>query len=253
LNLEESILFGHKKGAFTGAVHDVVGKFEQADNGTLFLDELADLSLPTQAKLLRVLEDGLVEPIGARKSHRVDVRIVAATNRDLVDAVRKGGFRPDLYYRLSVGEMHIPPLRDRRSDISKLALNILDGVNRTVRKPRRLSPEALSKLEGYTWPGNVRELRNAIERSIRLCRKDVLDADDLLIAEHTATEVPLSVLPEPTEGFSLERYLADVRRKMILRAMELADGNLSKAGRLLGITPQAVHNFIKRSKDVNKS
>jgi len=156
-DLVESLLFGHKKGAFTGAVNDQVGKFDTADKGTLFLDELGELPLPAQAKLLRVLQDGLVEPIGQAKAHKVDVRIVAATNRDLRKLVRQGKFREDLFYRLNVGEIKLPPLRERRSDIPKLALHILDRLNGSLRRPKRLSAEALSRLQSHNWAGNVRE------------------------------------------------------------------------------------------------
>jgi len=201
-DLVESLLFGHKKGAFTGAINDQVGKFDMADKGTLFLDELGELPVLAQAKLLRVLQDGLVEPIGQAKAHMVDVRIVGATNRDLRKLVRQGKFREDLFYRLNVGEIKLPPLRERRSDIPKLALHILDRLNGSLRRPKRLSAEALSRMQTHNWAGNVRDLENVIERSVRLCRKDVLDADDLLITEPVAYADPLDALPGPYEGFS---------------------------------------------------
>ncbi|RLC08559.1 MAG: sigma-54-dependent Fis family transcriptional regulator [Deltaproteobacteria bacterium] len=247
-DLIESILFGHKKGAFTGATNDQLGKFDLADKGTLFLDELGDLPLAAQAKLLRVLQDGLVEPVGAGKPHRVDVRIVAATNRDLRKQVRQGKFREDLFYRLNVGEITLPPLRERRSDIPKLALHILDRVNDSLKRPKRLSPGALARLQAHSWPGNIRDLENVIERSARLSRHEVLEADDLLITEPVTYADPLDVLPEPYEGFSLEEFLNSARKQLILRALETSDGNQSKAARLLGITPQAVHKFLQRSK-----
>ena len=247
-DLVESLLFGHKKGAFTGAVNDQVGKFDAADKGTLFLDEIGDLPLPAQAKLLRVLDDGLVEPIGQTKPHRVDVRIVAATNRGLRKLVRQGKFREDLFYRLNVGEIKLPPLRERRSDISKLALHILDRLNGSLRRPKRLSTEALSRLQSHNWAGNVRDLENVIERSVRLCRHDVLDADDLLITEPVTYADPLVALPDPYEGFSLDEFLGSARKQMILRALEAANGNQSQAARMLGITPQAVHKFLQQSK-----
>jgi transcriptional regulator with GAF, ATPase, and Fis domain len=253
-DLIESILFGHKKGAFTGAINDQVGKFDLADKGTLFLDELGDLPLSAQAKLLRVLQDGLIEPVGAEKPHRVDVRIVAATNRNLRKQVRRGKFREDLFYRLNVGEITLPPLRERRSDIPKLALHILDRVNGSLKRPKRLSPGALARLQAHSWPGNVRDLENVIERSARLSRHDVLEADDLLITEPVTYADPLDVLPEPYEGFSLEEFLNSARKQLILRALEASDGNQSKAARLLGITPQAVHKFLRRAgSDFNRS
>ncbi len=247
-DLAESILFGHKKGAFTGAITDQVGKFDAADKGTLFLDELGDLPLPAQAKLLRVLQDGLVEPIGRARPHKVDVRIVGATNRDLRKLVRQGKFREDLFYRLNVGEVKLPPLRERRSDIPKLALHVLDRVNGSLRRPKRLSAGALSRLQSHDWPGNVRDLENVIERSVRLCRRDVLDADDLLITEPVTYADPLDALPNPYEGFSLDEFLGSARKQMILRALEATNGNQSRAARMLGMTPQAVNKFLKESK-----
>lgn len=241
--LVESLLFGHKKGAFTGAVTDQIGKFDTANKGTLFLDELGELPLSAQAKLLRVLQDGLVEPLGQTRPHKVDVRVVGATNRDLRKLVRQGKFREDLFYRLNVGEIKIPPLRERRSDIPKLSLYILDRLNGSLRRPKRLSPKALSRLQAHSWPGNVRDLENVMERSLRLCRRDVLEADDLLITEPVTCADPLDTLPEPYEGFSLEEFLGSARKQMILRALEAANGNQSQAARLLGMTPQAVHKF----------
>lgn len=247
-DLIESLLFGHKKGAFTGAVSDQLGKFDVADKGTLFLDELGDLPLSAQAKLLRVLQDGMVEPIGDKKPHKVDVRIIGATNRDLHKLVRQGKFREDLYYRLNVGELKLPPLRERRNDIPKLALHTLDRINGSLRKPKRLSPEALSRLQAHSWPGNVRDLENVIERSVRLCRNDVLEADDLLITNPITYADPLEALPAPFEGFSLDEFLTSARKQLILKALEASGGNQSKAARLLGITPQAVHKFLQQSR-----
>lgn len=247
-DLVESLLFGHKKGAFTGAISDQVGKFDAADQGTLFLDELGELPPAAQAKLLRVLQDGLVEPIGHTKAHKVDVRIVGATHRDLRKLVRQGKFREDLYYRLNVGEIKLPPLRERRTDIPKLALHILDRLNGSLRQSKRLSTEALSRLQNHHWAGNVRDLENAIERSARLCRHEVLDTEDLLITEPITYADPLDALPYPYEGFSLEDFLGKARKQMMLRALEAAKGNQSQAARLLGITPQAVHKFLQQSK-----
>ncbi len=194
-DLVESVLFGHKRGAFTGASSDFKGKFDQADGGTLFLDELAELPSSTQAKLLRVLQDGMVEPLGAEKAHKVDTRIIAATNQDVKMAMREGRFREDLYFGLNVGEIHLPPLRERRSDIPKIALHTLDRINAALKKPRRLSPGALSRLQSHVWPGNVRDLENVLERSARLAKADVLEADDLLLSEPVTYTDPLAGLP----------------------------------------------------------
>jgi len=253
-NLVESILFGHKKGAFTGAASDQPGKFDMADKGTLFLDELAELPTPTQAKLLRVLQDGLIEPVGAKTPHKVNVRIVAATNKNIGRAIKQGKFREDLYYRLNVGEIALPPLRDRRSDIPKIALSILDRINATLRSPKRLSQAALARLQAHAWPGNVRDLQNVIERSARLSRAEILDADDLLITEPVTYADPLEALPDPHPGFSMEEYLGSARKQLFLRAMEIAKGNQSEAARLLGVSPQAVHKFVTaRPLDNNRS
>ncbi len=247
-NLVESILFGHKKGSFTGAINDQVGKFTAADKGTLFLDELGELPTPAQAKLLRVLQDGMVEPVGQTKAHKVNVKIIGATNRDLRKLVRQNKFREDLFYRLNVGEIILPPLRERRSDIPKIALNILDRLNDTLRKPKRLTAMALTRLQAHNWEGNVRDLENVIERSVRLCRKDVLDADDLLITPPVSYADPLAALPVPYEGFVMEEFISSARKQIILRAIEAAKGNQSQAARMLGITPQAVHKFMQQSK-----
>ncbi len=246
--LVESLLFGHKKGAFTGAIHDQIGKFDAADTGTLFLDELGELPQSAQAKLLRVLQDGMVEPIGQAQAHQVDVRIVGATNRNLRELINQGKFREDLFYRLNVCEIHLPSLRERRSDIPKLALHILDRLNESLRRPRRLSTEALSRLQSHHWTGNVRDLENVIERSVRLCRSDLLQADDLLITDPVSAVDPLDALPEPYEGFSLEAFLTSTRKQLFLRALEVSGGNQSRAARLLGVTPQAVHKFLQSRK-----
>jgi DNA-binding NtrC family response regulator len=243
--LVESLLFGHVKGSFTGALRDQAGKFTQAHRGTLFLDELGELPLAAQVKLLRVLQDGMVEPLGAGKGQQVDVRLIAATNQDLRRAVREGQFREDLYYRLNVGEIQLPPLRERRSDIPKLALHVLDRLNARLKRPKRLTPGALSRLQGYAWPGNVRDLENALERSARLTSKDLLDADDLQITEPIRAANSPAAFPEPQAGFSLENYLRQIRRRLLLRALELSQGNQTAAARLLGMSPQAVHKFVQ--------
>ncbi len=243
-DLAESILFGHKRGAFSGAVNDQLGKFELADGGTLFLDELGELPLESQAKLLRVIEDGIVEPIGVKKGRRVNVRIVAATNVDLRKAVKQKKFRDDLYFRLNVGQVILPPLRARVSDIPKLALSILGRLNETIRQPKRLSIGALKALERHPWPGNVRELGNVIERAILLTKRETIEAEDLDFAregDDTSGEYPI---PDIADGFSMESYLAGTRKQLVARALELSDGNKSQAARLLGVTPQAIHKFL---------
>ncbi len=247
--LAESILFGHKKGAFTGAALDQAGKFEVADRGTLFLDEVGELPLTLQAKLLKVLEDGVVEPLGARQGRAVDVRVIAATNRDLKAAVAAKTFREDLYYRLSVAQVQLPALRERRSDIPHLALHMVARLNASLRAPRRLSPAALQRLSQHDWPGNIRDLENVIGRSLLLAPGEVLEAADVLFdAPAAGSADPLDALPAPHEGFSLDTFLNEARRQLILRALHLAAGKQSTAARLLGVTPQAISKFLRDEK-----
>jgi transcriptional regulator with GAF, ATPase, and Fis domain len=248
-DLAESVLFGHKRGAFTGAVNDQLGKFDLADGGTLFLDELGELSAESQGKLLRILEDGNLEPLGARKGHRVNVRVIAATNSDLSRSIKDKKFRSDLYYRLGVGQIRLPALRERASDIPKISLAILDRINATVRYPKRLTPGAMVKLQGLPWPGNVRDLENALERSALLAKKEVLDVDDIVLATPPGEEGGLTAFPEPGPGFSIEEYLKQARDHLVDRALDLANGKRSEAARLLGVSPQALHKFVgKRPK-----
>jgi transcriptional regulator with AAA-type ATPase domain len=245
--LVESHLFGHVKGAFTGAATDRAGKFVQAHGGTLFLDELGELPLDAQAKLLRVLQDGSVEPVGSSKPRDVDVRIVAATNRDLRQEVADGRFREDLYYRLEVVEIRLPPLRERAGEIPSLAAALLHRINLRRQKPRQLSKEAMRRLEQHSWPGNVRELSNALERSILYAPTDILAAEDLILGSPPKSADPLSTLPDPEPGFSLESFLARARKHLILRAIEKCGGNQSAAAELLGLTKQAVSKFLKNT------
>ena len=246
--LVESILFGHRKGAFTGAISNQEGKFCQADGGSLFLDELGELPFDSQAKLLRVLQEGEIEPLGASKTHNVNVRLIGATNIDLTRAVRQGKFREDLYYRMNVGEIRLPALRERRTDIAQVALALLDRINARLKYPKRLTSEALLRLQLYDWPGNIRDMSNVIERSARLTNSTVIDADDLILSNPVGNVDPLNMLPDPEEGFSLEEFLTSVRKQLVMRALELSHGNQSKAARLLGVTPQAVHQFLQKVK-----
>ena len=177
-NLLESELFGHKKGAFTGATQDRDGHFVAADGGTVFLDEIGDMPLPMQAKLLRVLQDGEIRPVGSNASRRVDVRIVAATHRDLVEAARDGSFREDLLFRLNVITIHLPPLRERSGDVERLVRGLLPGIAEEVGREARITDGALCALTAWTWPGNVRELENELRRAVALS-DGVIDVADL--------------------------------------------------------------------------
>ncbi len=186
--LVESELFGHVKGAFTGALERRVGRFELADGGTIFLDEIGELPLETQVKLLRVLQEQEFEPVGSSRTIRVDVRVIAATNRDLQEAVRTGRFRPDLFYRLNVFPVEIPPLRERRADIPQLVMFFLSRFSRKLGKQiSAVAPETMQHLSAYEWPGNVRELQNVIERAVVLCEGPVLEIDPDLVPLSAAT------------------------------------------------------------------
>lgn len=244
--LVESILFGHRRGAFTGAQTDQTGKFELAHGGTLFLDELGELPLELQPKLLRVLEDGVIEPLGARSVKQVNVRVIAATNLDLGSAIREKSFREDLYYRLAAGLIRLPPLRERREDITLIALSILEKMNTTLAQPCQLTNDALERLRSHDWPGNVRDLQNTLSRSVLWASEPTLQADDLLLDDPVlGGEDPYTHLPAPEEGFSVEDYLASIRKQLFLKAIDLARGNQSGAAKRLGVSPQAVHKFLK--------
>jgi two-component system nitrogen regulation response regulator NtrX len=230
--LIESELFGHMKGSFTLAHERKVGKFQKADGGTLFLDEVGDMSLRTQSKVLRVLEDQRFEPVGAAESIQVDVRVVAATNKNLEVEIERGNFREDLFYRLNVIPFHVPPLRERKEDIPSLAAYFLEEFARSYgRKPKELTPQALEALEAHHWPGNVRELRNLIERIV------ILNPQSRIDARH----IPLHLARKPAPERPAERYgsLQEVReaaeRDYILKKLEESNGNVSRAAELLGL------------------
>jgi DNA-binding NtrC family response regulator len=249
-DLAESKLFGHVKGAFTGAVADAVGCFDQADGGTLFLDEIGELPLEAQAKLLRALQQREVQPLGSKKPHKVDARIIAATNRDLQAEVKAGRFREDLYYRIEVVQLRLPPLRERREEIPHLALAILRQLNAQRDRETQISKKALRRLEEHAWPGNVRELENVMRRSVLYAPEDVLHPEDLLITEPCESGAdPLAALPDPVEGFSLEDFLAKARRQLMLRALAKCGGNQSRAAALLGVSKQAVSKFVQGCQD----
>ncbi len=226
--LIESELFGHVKGAFTGAVSNRKGRFQVASGGTLFLDEVGELRMDMQAKLLRAIQERQVEPVGADRVEDVDVRLIAATNRDLQAGIAQGTFREDLYYRLGVIPLHLPPLRERQEDIPGLVRHFL--VKSKAPSTVSFDDTALDKMRQYAWPGNIRELQNVVERSVILSRGEVISADDLQLA---ATSFPSQdALPDiPAEGLSLE----EVEKGLIKKALFKAQGNRSEAARLLKI------------------
>jgi|JI10StandDraft_1071094.scaffolds.fasta_scaffold01858_14 two-component system response regulator PilR (NtrC family) len=237
--LMESELFGHVKGSFTGAVADRPGLVREADGGTLFLDEIGELSLGLQVKLLRVLQEKKVKPVGGTAELDVDVRVVAATNRELEDEVARGAFRQDLYYRLNVIEVRIPPLRQRREDISLLVDHFLKRQSKELGRTVTVSAAARKLLEDYDFPGNVRELENVIERAVALAPADEIDVDDLprlrVTAVRSAVEAGNAV-ELPAEGVDLDRLVAEYERAWVARALDKAGGVRKKAAQLLGIS-----------------
>ena len=244
-SLLESELFGHERGAFTGATDRKIGKFEAAHQGTLMLDEIGEMSLSIQTKFLRVLEGHPFERVGGSQAIRVDVRVIAATNRDLERAVGEGLFRRDLYFRLNVVEIFVPPLRKRPEDITELANHFLERFNQeTGRKFRGFTPRAAAAMQQYRWPGNVRELKNVIERAVLLSQGDSIDADDLRLSNlATASEsgelmiARVSYEPVP---------LAEIERRHIEATLETTAWNKSRAAEVLGIERSTLDRKIRR-------
>ncbi|MGA8366655.1 MAG: sigma-54-dependent transcriptional regulator [Candidatus Acidiferrales bacterium] len=241
-NLLESELFGYEKGAFSGASTSKPGKFEMADKGTLFLDEIGDVPGATQVKLLRVIQEREFERLGSTKTLKVDVRLVAATNRDLRAALEEGTFREDLYYRLNVVAIDIPPLREHKEDIPALANFFLEKFARDTGKPvRTITPQAMKLLMDFHWPGNVRELENILERGVTLSAGSALDVGDIHLdpAPSRAPAGPSLVLPE---GTTLEQW----EEQMIREALRLANGNKSQAARALGLSRNALRYRLSK-------
>ena len=257
--LLESELFGYVKGAFTGATTNKKGLFEYADTGTLFLDEIAEMSLAMQVKLLRVLQERLVRPVGASEEVPVDVRLIVATNKDLQQRVQEGSFREDLYYRISVIPVQLPPLRDRREDIPLLALHFLKKFARAMNRPvHKIEEQAMKCLERYDWAGNVRELENAIERAVALEKHQEITvwtlpervsgvAPQAVAAaggDGSAVAPPLPSLPEA--GLDLEQHIAQVERRYIEAAIERAGGVRTRAAELLRMSYRSFRHYAKK-------
>jgi len=241
--LLESELFGHEKGAFTGADRRKEGRFYQANQGSIFLDEVSEMPLTMQVKLLRVLQERELTRVGGEKVIPVDVRVIAATNKDLVDLKNRELFREDLYYRLNVVSLEIPPLTKRRDDIPLLARHFLEiFAQKNKKRIKGFTPKAMDQLIRYDWPGNVRELMNAVERAVVLARTDYLDDQDFSILQ------PLS--QQPAQALSdfdnLDIPLEEVEKAAILRMLESVDGNKSEAARRLGITRKTLHKKLKK-------
>jgi len=240
-NLIESELFGHEKGAFTGASDRRIGKFELANNGTLFLDEMGEMPLELQVKLLRVIQEREFERVGGKTTIKVDFRLIAATNRNLEEEVRQGRFREDLFYRLNVFPIHLPSLKQRVGDIEPLANFFLARFNKTSgRKIRAISPAVIRELQGYTWPGNVRELEHLMERSILMTQGDVLD--EIQLPKHQAIVKEIKAdLPRKT--------LQDIERSYIIEILRRYDGKISGDGgasQFLAIPATTLHSKMKK-------
>ena len=262
-NLLESTLFGYEKGAFTGAVKAQPGKFEQANGGTLFLDEIGEMPLQLQAKLLRVLQDQVVERLGSLRSIHCDVRIVAATNQDLQQRVKDGKFREDLYFRLAVFPIRIPPLRERKNDILPLAEHFLVRYGRTMgRQGLKLSPASQNDLANYPWPGNVRELENAIQRALLLSDGDMIEPADIeLHGSQTPTPLatsarelsqdgtPLAYVSDQESTHSGAQDMDSIEREHILKVLKQVGGNRKEAVNVLGLSERALRYKLKAYKE----
>jgi Nif-specific regulatory protein len=244
-SLIESELFGHEKGAFTGAMQQRRGRFELANGGTLFLDEIGDISPSVQVRLLRVLQERSFERVGAEKPISVNVRIIAATSRNLEEAIKQGRFREDLYYRLNVFPIHLPPLRERRSDITLLADHFVQKYNEAYGKNvKRISTAAINMMMSYHWPGNVRELENCIERAVLTTADEVIHGYNLTPSLQTAEQTHTAILPE--EGADLQAMTDAYERELVIDALKKHRGNAAAAARGLHTTPRIVNYAIKR-------
>ena len=251
-DLMESELFGYERGAFTGAVTSKPGRFELADGGTLFLDEIGEVPLEMQVKLLRVLQESEFERVGGIKTTRVDVRVVAATNRDLAHEIEAGRFRKDLYYRLNVVPIHLAPLRDRTSDIPALVKHFIDKYNRRLnKKVEGISEEALVMLQAYPWPGNIRELENLMERVILFVEGARIEQKDLpgpVRGGGAVAAVPPGVTPKPGETplkDFLKQRQAEIEKSFIVQALQKTEGNVTRAAKLLQISRKSLQTKMK--------
>ena len=250
--LLESELFGYVKGAFTGANQNKSGLFEVANQGTIFLDEISEMSVSMQVKLLRVLQERVLRPVGGTNEVSIDVRVIAATNRDLEKMVEEGSFREDLYYRLSVIPVHVPPLRDRREDIPLLANHFLKKYAPAAGKSIfKISDSSVKMLTGYEWPGNVRQLENTIERAVALCLSDELEVElpmerSKLRLAAAAVAGGGSSLALPAEGIDMERHVADLERALIQSALRQSNGVQTKAAEMLKLSYRSFRHLIKK-------
>jgi two-component system response regulator AtoC len=244
-NLLESELFGYKKGAFTDALKDKPGRFEEANGGTLFLDEIGELPLPLQVKLLRVLQEEEITPLGGIGTQKIDVRIIVATARDLTKEVQEGRFREDLFYRINVLPIHLPPLRERRGDIPLLVGYFIDLFNKKLGKNiEGLSSEAMPLLMEHPWPGNVRELENVIERAALLAKGSWITPRELPAALTQPREIPPGLAPE--DGLSIKKASKQLERHLIQKALKITGGNRTQAAKILEISRPILIAKIKQ-------
>jgi two-component system response regulator FlrC len=245
-NLLESELFGYERGAFTGALASKAGKFELANSGTLLLDEISEMDVRLQAKLLRVIQEGEVDRIGGRKPIPVDVRIIATTNRNLAECVKQGLFREDLFYRLNVVNLTMPPLRERMGDVSVLSTNFMEKYSTKNQKAiMAFSPEAISMLESHVWPGNVRELENVVERAVITSASTTIQVQDICIERREISGKLAESMAEKLEkNWAPGRTLDDIERNVILEALEYHQGNRTHTAKALGISIRTLRNKI---------
>jgi DNA-binding NtrC family response regulator len=258
--LLESELFGHEKGAFTGAYQQKIGKFEYADKGTLFLDEIGEMSLPLQAKILRVIEEQEFERVGGNKTIKVNVRIISATNKKLEDEVDKGNFRKDLYYRINVYPIDLPPLRERKDDIPILVGHFIKKLSmKDSKKIKRITPEALKLLEEYPWPGNIRELENVLERAVISSQNDNLRIEDFPILSEKKVEYESEpkIEKKPNNDFiDFDRDILpmeDVEKNYLKYALKLSGGNISKTAKKLKIGRATLYRKLQKYKIINET
>jgi two-component system response regulator PilR (NtrC family) len=246
--LLESELFGYVRGAFTGATANRKGLFEAADKGTIFLDEIGEMSPTMQVKLLRVLQERKVRPVGAHEEIVADTRVIAATNRDLSAMVKQGSFREDLFYRVSVIPIELPPLRERREDIPELIEHFVQKFCRQTGRDVRVSERAEELLERYSWPGNVRELEHMIERSVALERTDTIQPESLpqSITNYNPTSVPISESGLPEEGLNLVAHLEHMEKTYLLEALRRTGGNQTRAAEILHLSVRSLRHLLDK-------
>jgi two-component system response regulator PilR (NtrC family) len=245
--LLESELFGHERGAFTGAVRDKKGLFREANKGTLFLDEISEMAPAMQVKLLRALQEKKVRKIGGHKEESVDVRIIAATNQNLQERIQSGDFREDLYYRINVIPIRLPALRERREDIPLLVEHFIRKCSEEMgMAPKRVSPEVMRQLEGHDWPGNVRELENLVERALALSSGDTVTANEIPSEILYGQSDRVTSLNLPAEGLDLEEYLENIRRQLMREALDRSQGVQTQAAEILGISFRSFRYYAKK-------